>query len=506
MKNILSHSASKARTHFLKEESYFNFDLPTYFSFQKIIDLVADKLNGKKLSDFYNTTIKKGKKKAIFPGDVEDVNYRLLNNKDGKFAWRPFQLIHPALYVSLVKEITEKENWKIIQTRFKAFDSNKKIKCYSLPIVSESKLSDKAETITNWYHSIEQRSIELALKYDYVLHADIADCYGSIYTHSVVWAIHTKSVGKVEKNNSKLLGNIIDRHLQGMSYGQTNGIPQGSVLMDFIAEIVLGSIDLELSKKIEKSGLTDYQIIRYRDDYRIFTNNPQDADLITKFVTEILIEYGMRLNTQKTLVSNSVVRDSIKKDKLFWLTTKKPTRTLQDQLLILHLLSNEHVNSGSLQKALISFYERIKDVKKCNENITVLISILVDITFKNPRVYPISMAILSKLLTFTSIQKQKSILKDVFSKFQKIPNTGHFELWLQRAILKLPITKKFKEPLCKIVDGKKVAIWDSSWLNTDFQNIIESTSIINSKTLAKLDSIIKSDEVLLFETKSTYKY
>jgi hypothetical protein len=28
--------------------------------------------------------------------------------------------------------------------------------------------------------------------------------------------------------------------MQGMNYGQTNGIPQGSVLMDFIAEMVLG--------------------------------------------------------------------------------------------------------------------------------------------------------------------------------------------------------------------------------------------------------------------------
>lgn len=29
-----------------------------------------------------------------------------LNNKDGKFAWRPLQLINPALYVYLVFKIT----------------------------------------------------------------------------------------------------------------------------------------------------------------------------------------------------------------------------------------------------------------------------------------------------------------------------------------------------------------------------------------------------------------
>ena len=35
-----------------------------------------------------------------------------------------------------------------------------------------------------------------------------------------------------------------------MRYGQTNGIPQGSVLMDFISEMVLGYIDKLLEEKI----------------------------------------------------------------------------------------------------------------------------------------------------------------------------------------------------------------------------------------------------------------
>ena len=184
------------------------------------------------------------KNKTRHPSEFEDVNHNFLNNKDGKFAWRPFQLIHPALYVSLVHQITEKENWKFILKRFKEFQRNPKIICTSIPIESNSKLSDKAQTIKNWWQGIEQKSIELALDFEYVLHTDIADCYGSIYTHSVVWALHTKETGKRERDNHALLGNIIDKkHLQAMSFGQTNGIPQGSILMDFIAEILLGYID-----------------------------------------------------------------------------------------------------------------------------------------------------------------------------------------------------------------------------------------------------------------------
>ncbi len=38
--------------------------------------------------------------------DFNNVNYKLITNKDGKYSWRPFQLIHPALYVNLVNNIT----------------------------------------------------------------------------------------------------------------------------------------------------------------------------------------------------------------------------------------------------------------------------------------------------------------------------------------------------------------------------------------------------------------
>ena len=51
-----------------------------------------------------------------------------------------------------------------------------------------------------------------------------------------------------------MIGNAIDRRIQDMRGGQTNGIPQGSVLMDFVAEMVLGYIDFKLSEKIERAG------------------------------------------------------------------------------------------------------------------------------------------------------------------------------------------------------------------------------------------------------------
>lgn len=266
MKSILNLNGKKAKTFLLKRESYSKIDLPLYFTFQDLLDRISRELEGKNLSEYQKSS----------PRDYENVNYHLLSNKDGMYAWRPFQLIHPAIYVSLVHKITEQENWKVIKKRFKQFQRNKRIECHSMPVESESKnQSDKSAQIMTWWKKIEQRSLELALDFKYVLHTDISDCYSSIYTHSIPWAIHTKKEAKKRKNrnNNALIGVIIDRHLQDMSYGQTNGIPQGTVLMDLIAEMVLGQVDLLLTNRLAEIGITDYHILRFRDDYRIFTNN-----------------------------------------------------------------------------------------------------------------------------------------------------------------------------------------------------------------------------------------
>jgi len=509
MKRIITLNNAEAKEFFLKEESYCGTDLPQYFTFNKLIDAVSTALTGKRLSDFYGTYSAEGDMTfTSYPRDFENVNYKFLNNKDGKFAWRPFQLINPALYVSLAHSITEESSWNVIIQRFNDFSANPKIRCCSIPILSEEDQSDKAITVNQWWHSIEQQSLELALQYEYVLHTDIADCYGSIYTHSLSWALHTKPIAKqkANRNNKSFIGVVIDNHLQDMAYGQTNGIPQGSVLMDFLAEIVLGYADLELSERIQAENILDYEIIRYRDDYRIFSNNPQVAEQITKLLTEILIELGMRLNAQKTLVSNNVIKHSIKSDKLYWISAKKGAKSIQEHLLLIHKLSEEHSNSGSLTKALSKFYNRIENLQETNQNIKVLVSILVDIMYKNPRVYPISAAILSKLLALLSDASQRDeILELIYKRFDKIPNTGHIKLWLQRLTIKLDRPRLYEEDLCKKVNDNAVKIWNSDWLSQSFRDLIDQTPIIDEQIISDIDIVIKSNEVQLFRVEYDYE-
>jgi RNA-directed DNA polymerase len=222
MKNILSLSHEEAKDFFLKETSYCEIDLPTYFSFSALLNKISDKLSNTELKSFRQSN----------PRDYCDINYVLLNNKDGKYAWRPLQLIHPAIYVSLIHKMCEKSNWQHIRERFEHFQSNPGICCESLPVIPQSNESEHAEQIKHWWENIEQISIEMSLEYEYIFETDISDCYGSIYSHSIVWALHGIQFAKDKANRDKpVIGNIIDAHIKDMSYGQTNGIPQGSILM-----------------------------------------------------------------------------------------------------------------------------------------------------------------------------------------------------------------------------------------------------------------------------------
>ena len=485
MKKILDMSNEDAKLFLLKNKSYFSLDLPPYFDFNNLLLSIDNKLNGKDLKNFYKDN------KTIPPKSCENVNYKFLHNKDGKFDWRPFEIIHPALYVYLINVICEKDNWKKINERFKLFQKNKKIVCCSIPYESSNKKMDKKDTILNWWNTFEQKSISMSLKFNCMAITDITNCYGSIYTHSIAWAVETKNIAKKDHSDT-LLGNKIDKIIQDMSYGQTNGIPQGSVLTDFIAEIVLGYADEQISSEINKNKIKDYSILRYRDDYRIFAQNEYDLNVILKIITEVLSELNFKLNTQKTSITDDIITNSIKKDKANILVNNYIVlNNIQKSLFNIRNFSLIYPNSGSLLKLLTEVYEQqIKPLRKKPKNVEQIISILVDIMYRNPKTYNLCVLILSVIFSFLGKTTINKYINLISKKFKNLPNTNYIDIWLQRLTIVNNIDRKYSCTLCQKIYSE-VKIWNSDWLNLE----IDESLIINNERIKSISPIIQEEEV-----------
>jgi hypothetical protein len=490
--------SEEARLHFLKASSYFNSDLPSYISFQPILDGVAEALNGNGYASFQSAS----------PKTISNVNYSLIANKDGRFAWRPYELIHPAIYVSLVDVLCKADNWEIIRNRLRAFEDGV-VECCSLPVISTDHNTDTAAQVRSWWQKVEQRSLTNALEYNHLLHTDVTDCYGSLYTHSIAWAIHGLQESKDHIGKNSLLGNKIDTHIQAGRYGQTNGIAQGSVLMDFIAECVLAYVDGEIDAKLNSPA--DVKILRYRDDYRIFTHSDERAEEVLKVVSDSLRGVGMRLGVSKTFVSKNVVEGSIKPDKLAGIELQDlgdaNAKTIQKQLLRLHAFGRRFPNSGALRRLVASLHTKLADQPAAPDDLPVQVAIATDIAVVSPATFPAVAGILSHLIAGAP-QDQKRLLWDrVREKMRGVPYNGYLEVWLQRVILPVAGDLQFasEEPICQIANGEPSALWDNSWIANDALLAALDVAKIVVGSPADVKETVQPSEVELF-TQDAYAY
>ncbi|MGQ2966371.1 RNA-directed DNA polymerase [Methylophilus sp.] len=130
----------------------------------------------------------------------------------------------------------------------------------------------------------------------YVVETDVSACFPSIYTHSIPWALHTKAVGKIERNITEFAGCLLDKCTQNTKDKQTNGLLIGPHASNIISEIVLTCIDKELQDK----GFLNVE--RHIDDYKFYAKSLVEAESFVKQLGRSLRYYEMFLNERKTRV------------------------------------------------------------------------------------------------------------------------------------------------------------------------------------------------------------
>lgn len=544
-RNILTLNHDEAMDFFMKSEQYHGFELPEYFTFDQVLKNVREKIGV--------TPYEECVQENISPEELSDVNLDILLNKDGRYAVRPIILANPFLYYFLVREVCCESNWQVIKDLFEKFNVPHITSCAIPVIPNEKEPFHKATTINNWWNSMEQRSIELSLEYRYMFVTDITNCYGSINPQTFDWAFSLKGTSLETEDESTIAKNI-QNYLRAFQQGRNIGIPQGSVIFDLIAEIVLGYSDLLLHealqakvKEYKEKGKTfpPYEIIRYRDDYRIFCSNRDALEDISYILQKVLERLNFRMNSQKTKISDSIVTDAVKSDKLAYIYNtpifnKKGVDfdSFEKHLLYILMLSRQYPDSGSVRTMLSDIDKRIEDyLKSLDEknaskaedwesvdlgdeakpakaegvfselktyhrskyipggSIRALSAVCTQIAFENVGCAHYALRVISRMIdSLDDMDEKRSIIDLVYQKLCNQPNSYYNQLWLQNMTYtqdKKQGTSPYTLRLCQLVAGKTVEpLWNNDWLKAELTTNIPYESIVDGEILKKVTPVI----------------
>lgn len=282
------------------------------------------------------------------------------------FTTRVFGIQHPDNYHDLVRCILD--DWAEIVKHL--FHPDLKIFSYSFPIPVDAKATGKLGTLRSgrmiyeWIEMAEKDMVAEAHKYNLIIRTDVTNFYNSVYTHSIGWALHRRETAFKDKK-IKLTGNKLDRLVQYANDGRTNGIPVGSALSDIIAEIVLTSIDREVSKKLKD---IDFIGSRFKDDYRILCNTERDAKAILKVLSDELINFNLLINEHKTKVlslPDGLYRQHDREYHIYSLKERKtiPFKTFELTLLKALDIHKAYPGTSILEKFFSELYDNDYELK-----------------------------------------------------------------------------------------------------------------------------------------------
>lgn len=182
----------------------------------------------------------------------------------------------------------------------------------------------------------------------YLLSTDLSQFYPSIYTHSIPWALHTKSVAKARQNDYTLLGNVLDLAIRNGQEKQTIGIPIGPDTSLAIAEVILSSVDAQLGGTIKKRGF------RYIDDIACGFRTIAEAEETLGQLQHLIGDLQLQLNPRKTRI------------------TDLPSELEATWVPHLRLFSFRSRSSGAQQTDLLSYFGRAFELAAAHREEAIL--------------------------------------------------------------------------------------------------------------------------------------
>lgn len=518
VKTIFELSADEALDFLMQNDQYVTTEMPEYLDFDPVLTFAREHIA--------DTPIDKCVK-DVTPEDMAEANYDIMLNKDGRYAVRVLSLSNPFLYYMLAREICTPEHWAAILDDFKVFGSALHIQAVGIPVIqAENESFHKATTILNWWDKFEQASIRMSLDYRYMFATDITNCYGCIELRTVEKAFCRKGTASEAEVKTDIV-----RILTMLRQGRNIGLPQGSALYDIIAEIVLGYADMLLHEALVRKGITEgYEILRYRDDYRIFANNKDLLENISYTLQHVLESLNLRLNSAKTRISSSIITDSVKRDKLAYIyntpiyNNKKRCDFdgIQKQLLFILQFGRQYPDCGQMRMLLSKLsawlekhIEKMKRRSKADaeksaedkkqqerqgtirEDIMAMSAIAAQIAAENLTGAHYALKVISQMLSTISDEQVENgeqaskdeIVTKVLNRLGSMQNSDYLKIWLQNLAVKAEYKGEYSfagekgNRLCHLVCGSDANLWDNSFLAPAYLEGFDATAVVDDAVL-----------------------
>lgn len=381
-------------------------DLTKEQVFEKLLDygLFPEKIDKIFTSHTFGAWVRENDIKKYQKNEFSNIVFHLTRNNN---APRILNIPHPIAYHRLAKAI--RNNWMEISNKIGEVDD------YfdrSMIIPKPNNLSKRLVSMLSYDQTNDQKFLTLEKSFEakYLVHADIANCYPSIYSHAVPWAL----VGKKEakgNNDKKLWYNKLDFAIRSTQRNETVGIPIGPDTSSIISELILSQIDKRLS---------DYKYFRYIDDYKCYCKSKEEADTFINRLSKELENFNLRLNQKKTEIIELPV--PIEEDWIRQLKSYANTFLKED------VLKNKHTNYVS---EFIDLAIRLTQKDPNDSAIKYAVKILSKKVYNDRDLYILLIMYLSRVCfiypyfidVFDEILSKNSLHHDIIELIQKEINS-----------------------------------------------------------------------------------
>lgn len=217
-------------------------------------------------------------------------SYIYYENMRNISAPRPLAIPNPMAYQLLCKGLSD--NWEEIKNYFFRQTDYQE---YKISRTHIRKMKDTNSLFIMNYENWKtdgSPEIEISFNKKYVVKADISSCFPSMYTHALAWALATKSVAKLNRNQD-IWYNKIDLLTRHMKHDETQGILIGPHASNLLSEIILTAVDHDLSM---------WNYTRNIDDYTCYVESFEQAQRFLVELNSALRQYSLSINHKKTQI------------------------------------------------------------------------------------------------------------------------------------------------------------------------------------------------------------